>query len=113
MRTGCEAKYTHHVERVGDQRQRMHCVARDEFDKEECRVDSQQYHDARGFGEPHVGGIGAPVTLCLWAWVLTAQKVRSGLRGLFYGGRDGERKVVLLEIGKGLVGSRFASCEWR
>ena len=71
------------MERVGDQRQRVHRVARDELDKEESRVDSQQDHDARRFGEPHVGGIGAPWTLYR-AGVMAAQRVRSGLRRLLY-----------------------------
>jgi hypothetical protein len=89
----------------------MHRVARDEFDKEECRVDSQQYHDARGFGEPHVGGIGAPVTLCLWAWVLTAQKVRSGLQGLFTVAETGRGRLFCWRQEKGwwAHGSQVAS----
>jgi len=82
------ARYTHHVERVGNQRQRVHRISGNQLDEEESRVDGEQYHDARGFGEPHVGGIGASFALH-WGNGLTARGVRSRLRGLMYDGGSG------------------------
>lgn len=43
------ARYTHHVERVGNQRQRVHRISGNQLDEEESRIDGEQYHDARGF----------------------------------------------------------------
>ena len=53
------AKRTNHVERVGDQRQRMHRISDNEFEQEESRVDAQQDHNTRRLGERHGGRSGA------------------------------------------------------
>lgn len=41
----------------------MHCISRNQLYKEKGRVDAQEDHDPRGFGETHGGDTGAPFTL--------------------------------------------------
>jgi len=48
---------TYHVERVGNESQRMHRVADNQLQEEEGRVDAQQDHDTRRLGEPHLCGL--------------------------------------------------------
>ena len=53
------SELSYHVERVGDQGQRMHRISHHQFQQEEGRVDTQQDHNARRFREPHVCRVGA------------------------------------------------------